>query len=137
VLPKGAHTKETSTKETVTTENLSCRKKVQEVDERLSKELFIMLVNNNPAFNQQYKNASKGELECNRWADDFRKMREIDNREITQISTVISWIGSEEGSFWQSNIMSGKKLREKYNTLVGQIKRGNDSKSKSGTVFIS
>lgn len=94
-----------------------------EDDFLIAKRLFAMLYSSNPAFCQKFKNLSEGEKTCRAWSEHISKMKRIDNREYDQIGFVIDWIGSPDGEFWQSNIMSGKKLREKYDTLVGQMKR--------------
>lgn len=132
-LPGFAHTKDTITKDN-TKDNIMS--KASPIDVTTAKELFAMLVNNNPAFAQQFKNGNKGEKECMRWAEDIRKMREIDGRESNQIRAVISWVGSADGSFWQSNIMSGSKLRKQYNVLVGQMS-ARHQKQQDRTAFIS
>ncbi|WP_369673198.1 replication protein, partial [Enterococcus faecium] len=45
------------------------------------------------------------------WADDIRKMIEIDKRTENQVRGMIEW--SQHNVFWASNILSAKKLREK------------------------
>jgi len=55
-----------------------------------------------------------------RWADDIEKLIRIDKKTPETIREVILWAKSD--NFWFSNIMSGKKLREKYETLYGQMK---------------
>ena len=55
-----------------------------------------------------------------RWADDIEKLIRIDQKSPETIREVILWAKSD--NFWFSNIMSGKKLREKYETLYGQMK---------------
>jgi hypothetical protein len=51
----------------------------------------------------------------NSWADDFRKMVEIDKRSEKDIKRVIDFATSD--TFWQANILSAGKLREKFDTL--------------------
>lgn len=53
------------------------------------------------------------------WADEFRKLHEIDNRSKQDIKDVIDWATSN--SFWQTNILSPKKLRKQFDTLQGQM----------------
>ena len=59
-------------------------------------------------------------------------MRRIDKRTPEQIEFTIKWC--QQDSFWQANILSTKKLRDKFDTLVAQIKRNNNS-SKGITVI--
>lgn len=49
------------------------------------------------------------------WAIDVRKMREIDNRIISEMETVWLWIRQDQ--FWSTNCLSISKFREKYDQL--------------------
>jgi len=49
------------------------------------------------------------------WANDIRLLNEIDNVPMEEISTIFMWANKD--SFWQMNIQSPKKLREKFPTL--------------------
>ena len=55
------------------------------------------------------------------WATHINKMRRLDNRTPQQIEFIIKWCQSD--GFWQGNILSTKKLREKFDTLTAQAKR--------------
>lgn len=55
------------------------------------------------------------------WADNIRKMIEIDKRTENQVRGMIEW--SQHNVFWASNILSAKKLREKYDTMAAQANR--------------
>lgn len=55
------------------------------------------------------------------WADEMRKMMELDKRDKRDISLVIKW--ATEDSFWQANILSASTLRKQYDKLEGQMKR--------------
>lgn len=56
------------------------------------------------------------------WTMDIEKLIRIDGRDPTEISKVIAWV-KQPDSFWFPNIISGKKLREKYPTLKAQMQR--------------
>lgn len=56
----------------------------------------------------------------NRWANDIRLLIESDKRDPGQVKAVILWCQSA-GCFWVPNILSGKKLREKFPTLYTQM----------------
>lgn len=56
------------------------------------------------------------------WAADIDKLNRLDGRDWKDIEAVIRWVKTP-GEFWFPNIMSGKKLREKFPTLWGQMKR--------------
>ncbi|MFD1429746.1 replication protein [Lacticaseibacillus mingshuiensis] len=55
------------------------------------------------------------------WANDIRKMHEIDKRPFDKIHRMIDWCQSD--TFWQTNILSAAKLREKYDTMKAQANR--------------
>ena len=52
-----------------------------------------------------------------KWIADIEKLLRIDGKSMDDIKTVIDWIYSDDGKFWQSNILSGRKLREKFEQL--------------------
>ena len=52
----------------------------------------------------------------------MRRLLEVDKRDPGQVEAVIEWCQHDE--FWLSNIRSPEKLREKYDTLIGQMMRG-------------
>jgi hypothetical protein len=56
------------------------------------------------------------------WAHDIDKLMRIDGRRAEDIEAVIAWCQSE-GCFWGPNVLSGRQLREKFDTLFGQMKR--------------
>lgn len=66
------------------------------------------------------------------WGKDARLMLEADKREPEEVFRVIRWVTRD--SFWQSNILSMKKFREKYDTLYlqmnGQERKKDDARSK-------
>tara|TARA_R100001377_G_C3156261_1_gene98104 strand:+ start:40 stop:837 length:798 start_codon:yes stop_codon:yes gene_type:complete len=49
------------------------------------------------------------------WADTVRKIREIDNRDYDTMAAVWTW--ARKDSFWNSNILSASKFRDKFQTL--------------------
>ncbi|TWU23843.1 hypothetical protein [Bythopirellula polymerisocia] len=53
------------------------------------------------------------------WAEDFRLMREIDKRDEPGIRKLFEWVNQDP--FWQINVLSPKKLREKWDDL--ELKR--------------
>lgn len=55
------------------------------------------------------------------WARDIDKAIRIDKRSTQQLKDCIDWIYSPNGEFWQKNILSGKKLREKFDTMNMQV----------------
>lgn len=61
----------------------------------------------------------RGDLQ--KWADECRKLVELDKRSKVDIKQVVDW--ATQDAFWQSNILSAKKLREKFDTLQAQMKQ--------------
>ncbi len=56
------------------------------------------------------------------WARDIDLLMRIDQRSPDEIRRVITWC-QMPGGFWGPNILSGRKLREKFDTLSGQMMR--------------
>ena len=55
-----------------------------------------------------------------RWAEDIEKLIRIDKKSSETIRQVILWVKTNS-NFWFHNIESGKKLREKFERLYGQM----------------
>ncbi|MDT2191226.1 hypothetical protein [Paenibacillus larvae] len=51
-----------------------------------------------------------------KWADEFRKIVEIDKIDKKLAKEVMDWV--TEDSFWKTNILSAKKLRDKFSDLA-------------------
>lgn len=49
------------------------------------------------------------------WAEECRKMRELDGREPRRIAEVFHWANHD--TFWQTNILSPAKLRKQFDQL--------------------
>ncbi len=64
-----------------------------------------------------------------KWCDEFRKICELDKRDKLELKKVIDWCTADP--FWQQNILSPSKLREKYVDLALKM----DSKPKPKTAF--
>lgn len=61
------------------------------------------------------------------WANEFRLMREKDNRSNDAIKYLINWTQSD--SFWKTNILSAAKLRKQYEQLTIKIKAEKEKQS--------
>lgn len=77
-----------------------------------AKLLFELMLQNNPS-------AKEPNLE--KWANDFRLMRERDNRTDEAIKYLINW--TQKDDFWSTNILSPAKLRKQFDALVVKIKK--------------
>ena len=56
------------------------------------------------------------------WAKDIEKLNRIDKRSYEDIESVIRWVKTA-GNFWNANIISGSKLREKYPQVFLQMQQ--------------
>ncbi|MEH7157508.1 replication protein [Neobacillus drentensis] len=61
-----------------------------------------------------------------KWADEFRKLIEIDGMDKRLAKEVMDWVTQDD--FWKTNVLSAKKLREKFGELA--IKMKNSQKPK-------
>lgn len=50
------------------------------------------------------------------WADDFRKLIEIDKVTKKKAKEVMDWVTKDD--FWKTNVLSARKLREKFSELA-------------------
>ncbi len=82
------------------------------IEFRLAKYLFKKIRENDPK-------ARRPDLK--KWANDIRLMIKNDKRVPDEIEAMIGWC--QEDEFWRCNILSPKKLRKKYTTLLLQMKR--------------
>ena len=99
-VPKKIHTKATNTK---ANKNFLS----DSIEIRLSEYLFKHILRNNP-------NAKQPNLQI--WAKQIDFMIRIDHRNPDEIREVIKWCQSD--TFWMTNILSTKKLHDKYDQLI-------------------
>ncbi|XOT25728.1 Replication protein O [Bacillus subtilis subsp. subtilis] len=85
--------------------------------------LFQEILKNNP-------DAKKPNLE--KWANEFRLIRERDKRTDKQIKYLIKW--SQQDSFWKTNILSPSSLRKQFDRLVTKIKSDKEQETTKRTV---
>lgn len=110
-------TTETTTKITTEAINNNSRKRDKRIYEETSDEMklvdfFISEIRKNDA---HFKDPNK-----QAWCDEFRKIIELDKRDKREIAELIRWV--QKNDFWKANILSPRKLRDKYSTLVIQMK---------------
>ena len=114
LVKKPLHTKETIQKKYTKERVIS--KDITPIDYELSKLLIQEIRNNLPTFK---------EPNLDSWANHVSRMRRLDKRTPEQIEYLIKWC--QQDSFWQGNILSTQKLREKFDTLTAQVKRNNSN----------
>lgn len=56
-----------------------------------------------------------------KWASEFERVVRLDERDIDEVKDVL--IFSQQDLFWQTNIMSAKKFRQQYLTLLAKMKK--------------
>lgn len=56
-----------------------------------------------------------------RWAEEIEKMKRLDKRSESDIWKALNYAITD--SFWQTNIRSTRKFREKFETLLEQSQR--------------
>jgi hypothetical protein len=61
-----------------------------------------------------------------KWADDMRKLIENDKVDKRLAAEVMDWVTKD--SFWKTNVMSAKKLREKFSELAIKMKASQNQK---------
>lgn len=89
--------------------SLTDRADVMQVCEHLSKRI-----------KEHATRAGAGEISRS-WPDDARKLLDLDGVPLAEVLAVIDW--AHDSDFWRSNILSPKKLRLKWDTLVLQARR--------------
>ncbi|ARJ25067.1 DNA replication protein DnaD [Bacillus mycoides] len=110
-LERKTNTKITTENTTeITTNKKKYCHKFETCDVNAAKYLFEKIKSNNP---------KQKEPNFISWSKDFRLMREKDQRELQEIKDVIDWCQADP--FWKGNILSPKKLREKFDQLTIQM----------------
>jgi hypothetical protein len=72
--------------------------------------------------------------DTHRWAHDIDKIIRVDGRRSEDVEAVIIWCQKDQ--FWGPNILSGRKLREKFDTLIGRMSsNGNAQKPKEPDIL--
>lgn len=74
-----------------------------------------------------FNHASIAKVDLQKWADEFRKLVEInkvDDKHL--IRDVIDWVTAD--TFWKTNVLSAKKLREKFGELALKMKAAKNTK---------
>jgi len=91
--------------------------------------LFREIVKENPQSRLLHLANGDREKKIIGWAEDIDKLIRIDHQEFSIIEEVIIW--TTQDSFWAANIQSGRKLRQKWDTLTTKMKH-NENGSVNG-----
>lgn len=79
---------------------------------QIAQHLLGKIRDNNPDFKQP---------NLQHWANDIRLAHDRDKRDYDKLDNMVDWCQNDD--FWQANILSGKKLRDKYDRLAAQANR--------------
>lgn len=107
----------------------------------LAEMLLSKIIYNFPMFENK-------KVDIKEWAEEIRKLREIDKAKIEQIKFMITWVHGgeieiagkpnikfEQNDFWSKNIMSARKLRKQwFENLVPQLQEALKKQIKKSTV---
>lgn len=91
---------------------------------KLSILLFKGILESNPNSRLHHCNDGKKEKTLQGWAGDIEKLLRIDKQQPDLIERVIKFAATDP--FWKPYILSGRKLREKWDTLVIKLQPGSD-----------
>ena len=79
---------------------------------QIAQHLLEKIRENNPDFKQP---------NLQHWANDIRLAHDRDKRDYDKLDNMVDWCQNDD--FWQANILSGKKLRDKYDRLAAEANR--------------
>jgi hypothetical protein len=96
------------------------KNKFEQVDLDSANLLLRLIQKNNPNY--------KPPANLESWANEFRLMREQDNRTTEQIDYVIKW--SQQDNFWKANILSAGAVRRQFDKLVAKIQQEKQAPNK-------
>ncbi|WP_436967554.1 Replication protein O [Bacillus safensis] len=99
------------------------RHKYEPCDMENANLLYQKILENNPQ-------AKKPNLE--KWASDFRLIRQIDKRTDAQVKYLINW--TQKDNFWKSNILSPASLRKQFDKLTVRIKSEREAAKRKAAV---
>ncbi len=98
--------------------NYSSSQKPNTTEYKLAELLKQKILDNHPT--------AKVPRDLTKWAAEIERAIRIDKRDPAKLAKVISW--GQSDPFWRANILSAKKLREKYDTLYLQMERGENNR---------
>jgi phage replication O-like protein O len=82
----------------------------------------------------QKRNTGHKKPNMQKWAMHIERMIRLDNRSIENIEKIIYWC--QENDFWQNNILSTEKLREKYDQLMLKMESENGRANRGSGVVL-
>lgn len=116
VLPEMGHTKEK--KEILQKKRTTSSSTVVSDDARTLTELLLTKIVTNHPTGKAAQNPAEARA---KWPVHIDRLILLDKRTPAEIAETIEWC--QRDGFWMANILSAKKLREKWDTLRAQMKR--------------
>ncbi len=86
---------------------------------KLAELLFSEIIKENPKSRLWNHNNGTKQKTITGWAKDIEKLIRLDKQEPSTVEEVILF--ATHDNFWGANILSGKKLRDKWDTLTKQM----------------
>ncbi len=112
-----------SSKETTTTTKTKENYFLSDADAyRLAELLLSCILEVNPESRLSALNNGGREKRIQSWAKDIDLLLRVDQRDPSTVEEVIQYATHDD--FWGPNVMSGSKLREKWDTLVARMDKG-------------
>jgi len=95
---------------------------------RLAELLFSEIIKENPKSRLWNQRNGTKQKTITGWAKDIEKLIRLDKQEPSTVEEVILF--ATHDNFWGANILSGRKLRDKWDTLTKQLNRGDRDQNK-------
>lgn len=100
-------------KDTFIKENVASPSKLQPIHHELTEFLIQRILAREPTNRLNKKNYQSSARR--KWPEDFEKMIRLDSRAPPEIREMIEWVTNH--TFWAANVLSARKLREKWDAL--------------------
>lgn len=98
-------------KETIKEKKIPRKNSFDETHYKLAEFMFEEIKKNNPSHKKP---------NLNNWADDMRKLMELDKKTEEQIRYLVTW--TQNDNFEMANVLSPSKLRKRFDQLVLKVK---------------
>jgi len=83
-----------------------------------ARRLLDLIAANTPASTLARLSERAKDDRAGKWADAFRLLHERDGHAWSDITAMVEWVQADP--FWRQNILSGDKLREKWDQLAAK-----------------
>ena len=94
------------------------REKFKEISQKAAEYMAKKILAHTPTY--LHLKPEKRKATIDRWAEDIEKLLRIDGVDVDEFRQVLQFCMND--SFWQSNVLSGQKLREQYPQLLVKMR---------------